>query len=70
MFTLDRKYFLSKLTLVWMSLCKLVNKIQEILYQEKKGFFLINTVSIKKSIGEKNPFSYKRKLADLENDWY
>lgn len=50
-----------------MSLFKLVNKNT---VSGKSFFFLINTVSIKKSIGEKNPFSYKRKLADLENDWY
>lgn len=44
-----------------MSLCK-----QEILYQEKKGFFfLINTVSIKKSIGEKTHFHIKENLQIL-----
>lgn len=50
-----------------MSLFKLVNKNT---VSGKRFFFLINTVSIKKSIGEKKPFSYKRKLVDLENDWY
>lgn len=49
-----------------MSLFKLVNKIQEIiLYQEIFFFLLINTVSIKKSIGEKTHFHIKENLQIL-----
>lgn len=48
-----------------MSLFKLVNKIQEIILYQEKNFFLINTVSIKKSIGEKTHFHIKENLQIL-----